>query len=133
MSFRAMLDHRVDVVRPVEPTVGDSLADDRETYTEVYLNARCAFWPIQTPITDLGAGETPDGKTGASFEKQIDVQDRDIIVTISGPEAGKRWRVVANRHPGRRFGRGKHHGEFEVVPVSGSLPGYDTTLDEAYS
>lgn len=133
MSFRALLDHRVDVVRPVSPTSADSLADDRETYTAVYESARCAFWPILAPLGDYGAGETPEGRTGAMLEKQIDVHDRDIIVTIAGPEVGKRWRVLANRHPGRRFGRGKHHGEFEVTPTDARLPGYDTTVEEAYS
>ena len=54
-------------------------------------------------------------------------------MTLSGPEAPKRWRVVSNRHPGRRFGRGKHHVEIEAVPFVGTLPGYDDAVEEAYS
>lgn len=128
MSFRALLDHRVDVVRPSVPASADSLGDERPEYTAVAEGVRCAYWPVLAPIGDYGAGETPQGVTGASFEKSTSVQPRDIIITLSGPEAPKRWRVTADRSPGRRFGRAKHHIEIECVPHHGTLPGYDTAL-----
>jgi hypothetical protein len=133
MSFRQLLDHRVDVVRPAVPVPADSLSDERPVYTTVGSSVRCAFWPVLASIGDYGAGETPQGVTGASFERGTSVQPRDVIVTLSGPEAPKRWRVTADRSPGRRFGRAKHHIEIEAVPFPGSLPGYDTTIEEAYS
>lgn len=135
MSFRALLDHRVDVVRPSDPASADAIADERPVYTAVYENVRCAFWPIHAPVGDYGAGETPQGITGASFEKSVTVQPRDIIVTVAGPETPKRWRIVADRSPGRRFGRGKHHVEVQATPfdITRKLPGYDTAVGGAYS
>lgn len=133
MSFRQLLDHRVDVVRPAVPVTADSLADERDVYAAVAESVRCAYWPILAPIGDYGAGETPQGVTGAMFERGTSVQPRDVIVTLSGPETPKRWRVTADRSPGRRFGRAKHHIEIEAVPFTGILPGYDTTIEEAYS
>lgn len=125
MSFRNMLDHTVDIVRPSDPTTGDPLADDQEVYIAAHTAARCAFWPILAPVHDYGAGETPTGRTMAAFEKTTTPRPRDIVVTLSGPESPKRWRIVADRSPGRRFGRAAHHREVECVPFEGVLLGYD--------
>jgi hypothetical protein len=126
MSFRQLLDHRVDVARPAPPLTADPLGDERPVYSTVASSVRCAYWPVLAPIGDYGAGETPQGITGASFERSTSVQPRDIIITLSGPETPKRWRVTADRSPGRRFGRRKHHIEVEAVPFVGSLVGYDS-------
>jgi hypothetical protein len=128
MSFRQLLDHRVDVVRPSDPTTGDTLGDDQEVYSAVHAGVRCADWPILAPLGDYGAGETSTGRTMAWLEASTVPKDRDVLVTLSGPDAGKRWRIVANRSPGRRFGRPAHHREVECVPFEGDLPGYDVPV-----
>lgn len=130
MSFRNLLDHRVDIVRPTDPLVADSLGDERPVYVVAHANVRAAFWPIMAPLSDYGAGETPTGQTGAAFERSVVPKDQDVVVTLSGPEAPKRWRIVANRSPGRRFGRAAHHREVECGPYSGLLTGYDNVVEE---
>jgi hypothetical protein len=133
MSFRHLLDHRVDIVRPAQPLVGDSLADERPVWSAVYSNVRAAFWPILAPVVDAGAGETPAGNTSAALERSVVPQDGDVIVTVSGPETPKRWRILANRSPGRRFGRPAHHREIEAEPHVGILHGYDDVVEEETS
>lgn len=125
MSLLDLLDHTADVVRPAEPPDDDPYAAEREVYVVVSPDARCAFWPLVTPIQDYGAGEAPQGRTSSTFELPTDIAERDVVVVKTGPESGKRWRVLTYRSPGRRFGRGAHHHEAELEPFTGMLPGYD--------
>jgi hypothetical protein len=126
MSFRQMLDHTADIVRPSPALSADPLGDESDVYSVAHATARCAFWPLMAPLTDYGAGETPTGKTMGAFERSVTPQPRDVVVILSGPETPKRWRIVADRSPGRRFGRMAHHREVECEPFEGSLVGYDT-------
>ena len=125
MTFVDLLDHTADIVRPTLQVTDDPRGDDREVYTTVHASAKCAFWAIMAPIGDYGAGETPTGKTMAWFEASVTPAERDVVVTLTGPDSGKRWRVIADRSPGRRFGSGAHHREVECVPFEGDMDGYD--------
>jgi hypothetical protein len=125
MTFPGMLDHRADVCRPAPPGSADPLGDERDVFTAVHENVRCGLWSVHAPLTDWGAGDVPQGSTGMTFEASSILQDEDVIVLRSGPEAPKRWRVIANRSPGRRFGRPAHHREVIAEPWQGDMLGYD--------
>jgi hypothetical protein len=131
MAFRNLLDHRCDVVRPALDAQEDPHGDEGAIHEVVASNVRLALWALQAAITDYGAGETPIEATQAFLEKHVDVKERDWIVTRSGPEHPKRWRVTAEpRYPGRRFGRGAHHIEVECTRQREAfLRGYDDAVD----
>lgn len=135
MSFRQLLDHTADVLRPIANVLDSTLGDERDAYETVHAGVPCAFWPLQTPITDYGAGETPTGMTGASFEATVVLADRDVIVVTAGPDSPKRWRVMSHRSPGRRFGTAAHHREAQCEPLDPAirLVGYDTPLPTVLS
>lgn len=120
MSFPDLLDHRAEIHRPaVGPD--DPLGAEVTVYTLTYSNVRCALWSIHAPVDDYGAGETPTGDTMLTFESTVEPQPRDVVVLTSGPEAPKKWRVTADRSPGRRFGRPAHHRELIARPFEGEL------------
>ena len=126
MSYRDLLDHTADIVRPTESVTADPLGDERPTHVVATADAPCAFWPLETPLDDPGQGEGPYGRTGGSFLVDADIAARDYVVIKTGPEAGRRLRVAAPpRRPGRRFGSAAHHIEIVADAWTGTLAGYD--------
>lgn len=58
--------------------------------------------PPRRMITNYGAGELPTGTMEVELRAHIDVQMRDVLEIIAGPERGTRWRAVTPPHrPGR--------------------------------
>lgn len=53
-------------------------------------------------IANYGAGELPAGTMEAELRAHIDLQMRDVLEIVAGPERGTRWRAVTPPHrPGR--------------------------------
>lgn len=120
MSLAALFDHYAEVWRPVETT-----GPAREIVVSFDLvepaTRNCAVVPpvgkergVRT--VDIGPGETTRGQTTFLMARDLDVQERDVIRLVSGPEATSTWRVGATARP-----RG-HHVEAMVEPWVGILP-----------
>lgn len=86
---------RAVIRRPVEER--GYLGAVETTYRPVMM----AWTDIRPPrrlIANYGAGEVPAGTMEAEMRGHIDVQMRDAIEIVAGPEAGTRWRVVSPPH-----------------------------------
>lgn len=71
----------------------------------VYPQVGTAWVEVRVPrrmLANYGAGEMPTGTMEAELRDRIDVQMRDVLVVVAGPEIGTRWRVESPPHrPGR--------------------------------
>ena len=90
---------RAVIRRPTE-TRGE-YGDVITTYPPVGM----AWVDVRVPrrmIANYGAGELPTGTMEAELRAHIDVQMRDVLEIVAGPERGTRWRAVSPPHrPGR--------------------------------
>lgn len=123
MSLRGLFNHRAEVWRPVESR--GFAAEVRETLEPV-SRPKSGFNMAIVPAagrmrglttTDIGPGETSRGTVEVYLPKGMDVEDRDILNVVAGPEAPATYRVVAMCRP-----RG-HHVEATVEPWVGELVG----------
>lgn len=120
MSIAGLMDHRAEVWRPTEKR--GFAAEVVQTLEPIELpksGRNCAVVPAPVgtmDVQDLGPGEAPRGRTQLYMAKALDVQERDVIRLVDGPEAPSRWRAVAVAKP-----RG-HHYEVVVEPWVGTFP-----------
>ncbi len=67
-----------------------------------WIESGRAWMELREPrrtLKDYGAGEAPSGEMEALGHLHTDIDVRDGIEVLSGPEAGSRWRVMTVDHP----------------------------------
>src|SRR5690625_758205 len=84
------------------PTEGRGALGDVETAYPAVGMAWIDVRPPRRMLASYGAGELPAGTMEAELRAHIDVQMRDVLEIVAGPERGTRWRAVSPPHrPGR--------------------------------
>lgn len=124
MSFRALLNHIVRVYREPDPlTARDDMGNVVSVHEPIgpaprVRNAR----PHQRWMGDLrdpGPGEEQTRLRTWFLHKDLDVQERDVLLVIAGEETGSKWRVVSLVPVQTR--RSLHHKEANCESWSGPL------------
>lgn len=93
----------------------DAYGDVTRTWGDV-ASERCAVVPPKRVLGDSGAGEEPVGTMELYMRVGADLQDGDVVVVLTGPEAGTTWRAANVTRP--RL----HHTEARLVTfVQGAL------------
>jgi hypothetical protein len=125
MAIEDLFDHRVEVWRTVESTGAYNEVVDEWTLVEEADRDNAAIVPAKMRLQDeIGAGEHRGGRVDWYLAKWLDVQERDVLNVVAGPNAPSKWRVVSTTIPSGRIavGVGGHHIEPVVEPWKGELP-----------
>lgn len=115
MAFADLLDYTVRVWRPAAAP-GVALEDVREYEPAALLIPGTCHRP-RILLADTGPGLADQGERVWYFNPTADVQERDVLETVTGPEVGKRYEVDGPP----AFPRG-HHQEVPCKPFLGDLP-----------
>lgn len=90
---------RAVIRRPVEER--GPLGSIETTYPQIGM----VWADVRVPrrmLANYGAGELPSGTMEAELRDRVDLQMRDVLVIVAGPETGTRWRAITPPHrPGR--------------------------------
>lgn len=122
MSLGGLFDHRAEVWRPVERRgFGGHVKQTLEPVVVPTSGFNCAVVPPTgrtggLRVDNIGPGETTRGRVDMYLARGTDVNERDVIRIVAGPEAVTTWRVEATSRP-----RG-HHVEVVVEPWVGEIP-----------
>lgn len=90
MSFKSLLDHTVDVYRPVESSTGSTLRSVSITYPSTGRTEIDALAAIQARTfgqEDEGGGERSEGDYQGFMLVGADVRERDYVKAKTGSEA----------------------------------------------
>lgn len=125
MSLSSLFDHQVRIYRlptPLEArgTLGStSKVALPVTSAPSRNNARADQRPQSGDQTDLGAGEKMGTKRLWLLDKGLDVQKRDVLSVVAGPESGGLLYVEDVR--AATMGRTLHHYEVTATVWKGEL------------
>lgn len=109
-----MLDHTVRVWRPVV-SKDDYGAESSDYQLVASLNA--AVNRSSAPVADIGPGFAPTGTRRVYLRPDAQVQPRDVVELVTGPDAPGTWEVdEPPTHP-----RG-HHTQVDCIAWHGVLP-----------
>lgn len=122
MSITSLFDHRAECWRPVERRgFGAQVKPGFEAVERPASGLNCAIDGLvgrsgEVGVQDIGPGEARRGRTQAFLPAAFNVEERDILRLVAGPEAPSLWRVMGVARP-----RG-HHTEADVEPWAGEIP-----------
>lgn len=112
-----MFDHEVRIWRPT--VTKDDLGAESREYAAVAEHP-CALKRPTAPLADLGAGLAPTGRRRFYLRPDVDVQLRDIVEVVSGPDAaGEQATWEVDEPPTKPRG---HHTQVDAITWNGNLP-----------
>lgn len=114
-SIARLFDHTLRVWRPAPSQ--DDVGFEARTYSVVAALLGCALNRSDAPVVDIGPGMLPVGSRRFYLEPDADVQARDVLELLSGPDAPGRWEI--NEPPTRPRG---HHTQVDCIAWHGVLP-----------
>lgn len=118
MSFNGLMNHKGRIWRPTETR--DAFKAVTKTYVpgDAPTVNNCRPAPIKWTMRDSGAGEASavQGEVRRWFMRSdTDVQQRDVVEIIEGPETGRKVHVLDASLPH------SHHWMLVVEPFHGTL------------
>jgi hypothetical protein len=93
----------------------DGYGDVTDAWADV-ATERCALVPPKRAIGDSGAGMEPVGTMEVYMRAGADLRRGDVLVMLTGPEAGTTWRALDVHRP-----RGHHTEAALETFVEGAL------------
>lgn len=113
-SITGMFDSTARIWRPVSEK--DVIGVEQPEYI-VIGELGCAINRSRAPSVDIGPGTTPVGSIRLYFVASANIEPRDVLEVLTGPDAGRTWEV--NEPPVRPRG---HHTQVDCIEWSGKLP-----------
>lgn len=110
-----LFDHVARIWRPTPER--SSLGVEERTYQVVEAEAGCKVNRSSAPVADAGPGFQPIGARRLYMRPDADVQARDLVELVTGPDAGQFWEV--NEPPTRPQG---HHTQVDCIAWNGEEP-----------
>jgi hypothetical protein len=120
VTFAALMDHRGIVYRATETR--DELADAVLVWDALPVPAGLNCRPNQNwsgTLQDRGPGEQQDALRQWFLVAGFDIQERDVLSVVDGPEAPVLLRILSVDHP--TAGIVLHHIEVNVEVWAGSV------------
>ncbi len=111
-----LFDHKVLVWRPTA-THANRLGAQTRTHTQVGTLQGAAVNRESAPMADQGVGMVPTGRRRLYMRPDANVQERDVVQIVDGPDAGGTWEV--DQPPTRPRG---HHTQVDAIAWNGQLP-----------
>jgi hypothetical protein len=108
-------DHTVRVWRPV--TVPDAIGADQRTYAPVGEPEPAKVNRNVAPTGDAGPGFAAIGRRRLYMKPGVDVEERDVLELVTGPDAPQTLEV--DEPPTRPRG---HHCQVDCILWRGQLP-----------
>lgn len=112
-----LFDHTCRIWRST--STKDDLGAESRTYAPI-AEAQCALKRPTAPLADLGAGLAPTGRRRFYMRPDQDIQLRDVVEILSGPDAGGAQRTWEVDEP-PTIPRG-HHTQVDAFAWQGILP-----------
>lgn len=116
-SVDGWFDSRVRIWRPL--TLQGTLGEEKRRYNLV-ATVGAAINRSRSPVAPASAGLAPTGILRLYFRPDTDVEPRDVLEVISGPDAGslrsRTWEV--NEYPVHPRG---HHTQVDCIEWHGTL------------
>jgi hypothetical protein len=112
-----LFDHTVRVWRPTSSK--GRLGQEERTYAHV-INGRAALNRAVDPVAPVAAGLAPTGRIRIYLRPDANVQERDVIQIVTGPDAPGTWEI--DQPPTRPRG---HHTQVDAIAWHGVLPEYE--------
>lgn len=110
-----LFDHTVRIWRPTA-NADNRLGVEERTYT-VVASVGCALNRSTAPVGDIGPGVEPIGSRRFYMRPDANVQPRDVLEIIAGPETGSTWEVDEPPTKPR-----SHHTQVDTIVWNGILP-----------
>lgn len=109
-----MLDSSIRVWRPTESKGRVGQVD--RSYT-VFITTQAFINRSVAPVAPVGGGLAPTGRRRLYIRPNLNVQKRDVIEIIGGPEIATTWEV--DEVPSQLKG---HHAQLDCIAWHGILP-----------
>ena len=120
-SIAGLFDSTIRIWRPTTTRTGPGV--EQKSYA-VTTTVGAVINRSRTPTAPSDGGLAPSGIIRWYGLPTIDVQPRDVLEVMTGPDAGKKWEC--NELPTRPRG---HHTQVDCVEYNGVLPDAEPTSD----
>lgn len=110
-----LFDHTVRVWRCTPER--SSLGVEERTYFVHVAEAGAKVNRSTAPVADTGPGMQPTGSRRLYMRTDVDVQARDLVELVTGPDAGQFWEV--DQPPTKPQG---HHAQLDCIAWNGVTP-----------
>lgn len=114
-SIDSLFDHDVRIWRPTPER--SALGVDERTYRVQIPAARAKVNRSTAPSADTGPGMQPTGSRRLYMRPDADIQARDLVELVAGPDAPQFWEV--DQIPSRPMG---HHTQLDCIAWNGVRP-----------
>lgn len=114
-AIDSLFDHTVRIWRPTPER--SRLGVEERTYQVVTPSAGAKVNRSTAPVGDAGPGFQPIGSRRLYMAPDADVQARDLVELLTGPDAPQFWEV--NEPPTIPMG---HHAQLDCIAWNGETP-----------